>query len=789
MVIGKGDYLMDKHLHFVIKNMKKLTYIAAALIALAGCSKNEATHDKTGASENINLSLKVNSWVPKAAFDGKDHINFVENDKFYAAIAKTDNPTRAIPVATTDQREASKYYSTFKLADATAEEPTFTGTFYSITEANKADEYCLYGVFPSDALFTSYLTTDDTDGDLLTNWIVTLPEDQSAATQSSWAPKANVMVLKPTTIKYNESAKYEYASGNEYNSTNENESVEFAHLFGYGKINFAGVPAEYEDCVVKSVTIKAVGDDKVIAGRFYVDVTKEVGDYELTPYTKKDAITLKGDGETTIKDYVAWFAAKPGTFDVDITVTTTRAILTFETRHGLEISAGHIAAPTVNYKETDKYDNLDVAIAEGSSWSMSKFSYSLCITTDSKAWGDTGMDEMNFSLTFPNKEKDAAGSYISSSGTYKQKLATQKVKKIVLASDAYFSGMKAVKMNLGINTADVTADFTVSVVKGAKTVELGKVTVAGNASNIDGQNYYFNTTEESETGSLVLTVDNFSTDEKYCIPYLGAIVINPAPEIVLSETALKVEKTAGTTSIDCTVKAATGDPTVSVAEDAASWLTATYAEGKINVTVTENTGAKRIGTITVKATGFSESTATITVTQASATAVEYTLTVTASDVKKAIEDALDGDTATDSYIPLTATFNAESADGKTFAVPVTFTYINYATATDEYFTVSTQSYSKQSEIKCTSSTGAISKFVVVADYYSKASSWAECCMQLSTDGKTWSNTSAEYVKGDDGYYTSTVLNEDETKTWFNIKTPDWVKYLKVKSFEVTFVVD
>ncbi len=570
--------------------------------------------------------------------------------------------------------------------------------------------------------------------------------------------------------------------------TNKGEKIEFAHIFGYGKIKFAGFPSEYSDLVVKSVKIETT-DSKYLAGKYTVDITKDAGEIvavEGASYNMKNYISLQGDGTTTIADYTAWFVANPGTYNVKITVATGKADFIFE-REGLVIKRGVIAEPTVNYKGTDTVVSHDVAIAEGASWSMSKFSWSQCISTGSKAWGD-GEDKMNFSLTFPNGEKDAAGSYLSVTGGYKQKLATQQVKKIVLASEAYFSGMKAVKMNLGIYTAGVTADFTVSVINGAKTTELGKVTVTGDNSSTDGQNYYFNTTAESETGSLVLTVDNFSAD-KYCIPYLGCIVINPAPEIVLGETSLKLEKNAGTTSVDCTVKAATGDPTVSVTDDAASWLGASYADGKINITVTENTGAKRTGVITVKAVGFAETTADITVTQKSATAVEYTLNVTAADVKKAIDAALDGAAAEDTYKTLTASFNATSVDGKTYPVPVTFTYINYAIATEEYFKVASESYSTLSEIKCTSEVGAISKFVVVADYYNKASSYAECCMQFSSDGKTWSNASASYVKGEDGYYTSTALNEDETKTWFNIKTTDWVKYLKVKSFEVTFVVD
>ena len=773
------------------RKMKKLAYIAAALAVLAGCSKTEIAPETAESGNNISLSLRVatDNDATRAAFDGTDHITFAAGDKLYAAIAKTDNPTRAIAVAREAKRAADRYYTPLTIADAAAKAPVFNGTFYSISEANKANEYCLYGVFPSDALYTYYLTTEDTDGDLLTNWIVTLPEDQSAATQTSWAPKANVMVLEPTTIQYNQSAEYEYTTGKEYDSTNDKGDAKFAHIFGYGKIKFAGVPAEYENCVVKSVSIKAVGDDQVIAGRFYIDVTRKVGEYELTPFTKKSEITLKGDGKTAVKDYVAWFAAKPGTFDVDITVKTTRATLTFETRHGLEISAGHIAMPTVNYKGADKCENLDVTIADGASWSMSKFSYSQCITSDSKAWGD-GEQKMNFSLSFPNGEKDAAGSYIGSYWSYKQKLSTQKVAKIVLASEAYFNGMKAVKMNLGVNTADVTADFTVSVVNGSKSVELGKVTVAGNSSSTDGENYFFNTTEESRNGSLVLTVDNFSDADKYCIPYLGCIVINPAPEIILGETSLKVAKEASTTSIDCTVKAATGNPTVSVAEDAASWLSANYADGKINVTVAENTGAKRSGVITVKAVGFAESTAEIAVTQQSATAVEYTLTVTAADVKKAIDAALNGAEATDEYITLNASFDAKAANGKTVAVPVTFTYINYSLATDECFTVASKSYSKLSEIKCTSAVGEISKFVVVADNYHNATYYAKCRMQLSANGTSWSDpASTSYVKGEDGYYTSTALNDDETKTWFNIKTTDWIAYLKIKSFEVTFVAE
>ncbi|GEM_PF-601641 len=769
--------------------MKKIAYIAAALIAVVGCSKKEIVPEAENGTTNINLSVKVAEDVTKAAYDGDKHIKFADKDKFYAAIAKTDDPTRALPVASADKYSAKYYYSTFTLNDATAAEPTFKGTFYSLAEVNKADEYCLYGVFPSDALYTLYLTTEDKDGDLLTDWVVTLPDDQSAATQESWAPKANVMLLEPTTIKYNESASYEYSSGKEYNSTNESETVKFAHLFGYGKINFAGVPAEYENSVVKSVTIKATGDDKVLAGRFYVDVTKQVDEIELTPYTKKDAITLKGDGKTTVKDYVAWFAAKPGVFDVEITVVTGKATLVFA-RQGLQIKTGMIAAPTVNYKSADTATSHDVVLAAGETWEQVITSSSQCLSssTNEKEWGPTGK-KMIFSLSYPDSQNNNYGSYLGSySEGYVQGLAYQNITggKVVLSSDASFSGISVVKANLGIYTNNVTADFTVSLVDGETVTKLGTVNISGSNANTKGANYYFKN-PEGKKGNFVLTVDNFS--DTNCRPYLGSLTFNPAPEIVLSETAVKIAKDAGTASVDCAVYSADADPTVSVSADAASWLTANYADGKVNYTVTENAGSKRVGEITVTAKGLSETTAVITVTQASATAVEYTLTVTAADVHTAIVAALAGGEATDSYTLLTASFNAKSASGTTLAVPLTFTQINYATATDDIFKIKTNG-SNKAEIKCTSSIGEISKFVVIADYQAKTGNYDECRMRLSTDGTTWNDPVAadrNTVKGDDGYWTNTVLNSNDAYNWFNIQSL-WGT-LTIKSFEVTFVAE
>ena len=70
--------------------MKKITYIAAALLAFVGCAKQEIV-PQTANSNNLEVSLAVGST--KAVYDGDSHIKFEENDQMYAALASVDKPT------------------------------------------------------------------------------------------------------------------------------------------------------------------------------------------------------------------------------------------------------------------------------------------------------------------------------------------------------------------------------------------------------------------------------------------------------------------------------------------------------------------------------------------------------------------------------------------------------------------------------------------------------------------------------------------------------------------------
>lgn len=760
--------------------MKKSLYIAAALVAMAGCSKSEIAPETAG-THDIKVSVAVSTGADtKAVFDGDSHIKFEKGDYFYAAVAKKDAPTKGIKVAKSKGGLAGVYYSIFKIKDFEATAPVFDGELWSIVDADFADEYNFYGVFPAAAVNTAYSEED------LTSWIVKIPEEQTA-TQTSWYNRADIMLVKPTTISTsNKTHNDEYG---EYSTVNS-EKLEFAHLFGFGKISFAGVPDAYKSQIVKSVKIEAVGENKALAGRFSVDITKDVYDADVKSTSPVSYINLPGDGTTTVSDYVAWFVANTGEFDVKITVFTNKADLVFE-RKGLVIARSAITSPTVNYKSSDVVTSHDVALAEGETWTNTP-AYSKIINSSYKerAWGD-GDKKMNFSISYPGSNNGNYGTSLYTTDGYTQGLASSTIigGKVVLSSAADFSGVKMVKANLGIYTDGVTADFTMSLVKDGKQYNLGKVNITGNGNNPDGKEYYFSGNSECESGQLVLTVDNLSNQS--CRPYIGALSINPAPGIVFDSKTIKVAKTAHSESVECGVYAAIGDPTVTVADDAKEWLSASWASNKLTVTVTENTGKKRVGTITIKAKGLSETTETVTVEQASATAVTYKLSVTAADMYKVLKAEADKLTNEGKEVdplsgyPVTAKFTAKGVNDATKTTEVEIygdkLYIGSATET---------SFKSKGSIKCTSAVGAISKIVVVADKKMKAGAYDDLILKLSSDGSSWSkvNSNALSYTGD-GPYTSTAVIGDDSVIWFDIAVTNWGSSTPVYSFEVTFTTD
>lgn len=761
--------------------MKKITYIAAALLAFVGCAKQEIV-PQTANSNNLEVSLAVGST--KAVYDGDSHIKFEENDQIYAALASVDKPTTGIEVLSL-LGYGRGCVASMKIDNKHLDAPVFSGSFKQIAEQDKAEKYYLYGVFPYSALFGASYTSNTQN---LTTWQITLPADQKEATQSTWSNKADVMLIAPVKIDVTTSVN---ANSGEYYDAAASSTVEFAHLFGFGQIKFADIPDEYKDLVVKSVKIETT-DGKYLAGRYTVDVTKDMG--EIVPkegrdYNMSNAITLTGDGETKVSDYTAWFVANPGTYDVKITVSTKKVNFIFD-RKGLEIKRGAIAAPTVHYKGTNEADVLDVTLKDGESWSVTKFGYQdyLNKANEGKAWGDAGSQKVIFSISYPGTTNGVDPTGLSAdAGGYVQKLAGNLVNggKIVLASESEFKGMKYVMMNVGIYSADASADFSVSVDNGTKVVELGKYTISGTNKSTAGKDCYFKTTAESENGVLILTVDNLPKDEKgnykYIQPYLGGIVVNPAPVIEVENTTIKVAKDAATGSFAVATYATEEKLTVTVADDAKSWLSASYADGKISYTVAENAGQKRTGVITLKVGEVSKD---VSVVQASATEVEYKLAVTAKDLNAAITAAKTAGQTFNDVDTFTATFTAKATDGsdKTKDVEIKFTNLKCLEVTDELFKAKATA-----TIGVTSELGFVETVTVTCSTYTpeSASSYSNLSLKLSSDGSDWKYFGGTPESG--VYYKNTFTNTDESYTWFQINANPW-GIVVFTGFEAVFIV-
>lgn len=761
--------------------MKKITYIAAAALSLVACTKAELAPEQvveTSGKHNIEVAVTVGEDT-KASFDGSNFIQFASGDRFYGFIAKKDDPRKGIYHSdyANPGEDDYDYYSSFTIADYKAEHPVFKGHLYCIEEKDFADEYCFYGLFPYTA---SYYGSD------ITKWPITLKQEQNKASQTSWDGSADVMIMQPSTIS-TEGATQDKLG--DYSCIYSGTVANFAHLFGFAKISFAGIPAKYADQVVKSVQIQAVGDNKDLTGRYYVDLTTGDPNQELVNYSPSDYAKITPTEKVKISDYKAWFVFKPGTYDVKITVSTAAADFEFE-RKGLVIERSKIAEPTVNYKSTDVTTSHDITLAEGETWET-VLSYNTCLSSSKKEveWGPTGK-KLVFSLDYPGSTNSNYGNYLSSDG-YVQLLAYQNIigGKVVLSSATQVKGASIIKTNFGIYSKDVTADFTLSLVDGDNTYILGKVTVTGSNENTRGKDYYFEN-KDNKSGRIVITVDNFS--DTNCRPYLRTLVINPDAEIVFEAETIKLEKAASAGEFVCGVYAAKGEPTVTVSSDAASWLTGvSYKDGRISYNVSENTGAKRTATITVTAKGITEVSKSVTLVQASATAVEYKLAFTAKDflpfveAKKAELDAAGTTYGEYDSFPVSGTVKAIAVDGSGKSVNVGFT------ASKVYLTKCTEAKLRaKSDISFTDEFGEIKSIVVSSDYKAAVSGWGTYpVINLSKDGSSYAKFAPTSVTGsgtDDAPYQNVLNSGIDEYSWFKVTSDNALYYY---GFEVTFVAD
>lgn len=759
--------------------MKKIIYAISVLAVLAGCAKTaDYTPAENAEGVDFCMTLQVAAPQTKVVYEGGSQIRWVSGDNLWVAAV---NPGTGSPVKVASRAgyEASQYFSSFSIVDAAAEEPQFKGSLYSIVEDEWSGIYTIYGVYPKSSLHS------ETDSNLA-KARVTLKAGQ-ASTQASWAGDQDVMLIKPMSVS---TSDYTYDDKYKEYTSSQSETIEFAHLFGFGCISFAGIPEEYGDQVVKQVVISATGSNKDFIGTYYVDLTKEVSDpdFAVVPATSLHDIYLSGDGNTTVKDYKAWFVANPGTFDVTITVKTNAADFLFE-RQGLVIRRSEIASPTVNFKSADVVVSHDVDLSGDVMWQHNTvaggYSAFMSSSVKEKEWGTLpGVDKMVFAVSYPGQTNSNYPSNTSNVQILSNSVLTGG--SIVLESAAAFNGVKNLMVNTGIYTNDAACDITAYIVdkSGKETAVAPAVRLSGTTANVAGQNLYFSVPESASYGRLKLVWDNFSNTSARA--FIGEITLNSRPGIALGANAVKVGAEASAGEISCDLFLADGEPSVAVSED---WISASYADGMISYSVSENTGGKRTATITVTAEGLGESTAVIDIKQASAVAVEYRLSIDAKSIEADLEAAAESYTGTLSATTALSfvseiTAVATDGSGKTIVVPVSFSNIYYDTVGEYITTKSGYSESSQGVIRATEPLGYISSLTMVANKAVGTSSYSGYNLKLSKDGNTWSSNLAGSSAYENAVYTSVIENEDEDYMWFKLITADKVTFT---SIEIIFV--
>ena len=746
--------------------MKKLLYIAVAALAIAACNKNDL--EKTtpsGKTLNIGLNVAVDESDTKVHFDGVDHIAFDKGENLTVAIAKEETPTTNVKLGKQHEAEAKEDYLKFKIVDPEAKNPVFSGTLWSITEDNIADKYILYSACPSSAFYFSSLTEAS----------ATVPYRQTTS-QTAWDAKANALLGEPVILDATERDKTQY---DEYDVTGS-VSVNLAHVFGFGKISFADVPEKYAGNKVNTVVIEAVGDKKDIAGSFYIDLTKDIQFQEVTKKSSYSYIEVTPATDVTVKDAVIWFEANPGNYDVKITVKTDRCNLVYE-RQGLLIERRCIAAPVVHFKEAvDVVESFDVDLTGHKEWSLRKIGYSY-IYNAPKEWGPDGM-KMKFGLKWEGATKSNYGTsyYKSDDGTAQGFNGSTNFdgKKIILYSLASFKGVEDLYLNLGIYTRSASCDFTVALANGADTTKVKTVTVSTTESeyNADGKYYVIENATEVKDGDLLIMVDKLSASD--IRPYLGSIVINPAPVVEVGTNDVKLSAAAASDKISCKVSFSKEAPVVTSDAD---WLTVSYADGEITYSATANEGVKRTAKIEVKINDVVYQ--TIAVSQKSVQEIEYKLVIDPKTMAPVLDKAkaeYTGTVTEDTYSALDFTLTATATDGsgKTIEVPLTTKQI--------YLEYTETSVKMKQTIGVSASIGYIEEVVLVGSgklgtsFYSTKLAW-------SKDGSSYNTCKDFVVTGDDTPYTNTCKNNDEEIGWFRIDVGTTA--YRFKSIEVTFVSD
>lgn len=797
----------------MMTSMKKFIYVAAAVAAMAACSKEAAFNEETSVKAegvSLNISGSVISAETKAVFDGDKHIAWQIGDRLMVALGTSADAENAI-IPNINSLYATPSNTVFmNAALVSAADATFSVSYRAIPEAALENDVYIFGMYPASA-FKPTIT-----GNALTDVTVELPAAQNP-TATSWDPKADVMVAMPSVVSLEKSAYDEQYK--EYTVAASAAPMTFAHVFGFGKISFAGLPESMMNSVVKSIVIEDTDNTKSFAGRYKIDLNKSIVNNPARPgdqYYASSTISLTAKNETLLKDFNAMFVCNPGTYNVKVTVSTLAGTFV-ATRSGLTINRAGLAAPTLNYKEgVDQCESAPVVDITDLEWSMTFTSSMKCISSSTNNYTSTSRPfwgpeakKMYFTVKYPGSSNELYPSY-EGWGTYVQKFNNMSVDggEIDLVSDNAFRGVKQVKIVTGILDDDVDGVVSAYLVNGSESTLLGTATIKGNKTAYDGTNGVtcaFNAPADKGEGVLKLVWNHFNNagDEQviaesgvYFKVYIAEICINAAPSVTLEKEAVTVPAAGESAQLGCTVVGADSAPEISCSE---SWLTATLADGKLSYTAAENTGDKRTATITITARGLGNTVKTVAVTQKSANEKEYTIKITPADVNAALEAAkaaYDGTVTPESTkLTYTVDFHGVAADGTvdSEAVTIKFSEVYYDT---EFIYVSEQYQAgKYAVTNVTPLSGYVSYMGAVSSDYlnsghvkpivSAVGGSYEVISSYSTNNKWSLLDGITYERGEDSFYTSSVACADETAAYFMFLT--YNTKTKFKSLEIRYI--
>ncbi len=770
--------------------MKKILYAVAALALFAGCAKdvNETAVKPNGGKIKLDLTITPES-DSRAIFDGDSHITWENGDYIGVLVAAEAQSAKALNAV-----------AQYKIADATAEIPAFSGTL-EVDDSDFKETYYLFGMYPYSAISNTSVRT-------IEGMKIKLPSAQ-ASTQERWDGKADVMVIKPEEVTATETnRKYDSWEEIYYYTWKASANAKFAHIFGFGEIAFNGVPADCENEIVNKVIITAIGDSKNLTGEFQIDLDKDImtDAFAITDVNPDSSITLVGDGATAVKDFKAWFVANPGNYDVNIEIITNNHKLNFE-RKNLVIERAKIAKPVVNYKSGDAIASTTVDLTGGKLWehdtatsyNNDKDKYFIKNKETSAVWGTSeGAEPVEFALSYTSIKGET---YASSSQTcsyfgtrYVQRFYTSNFTfgNVQLTSAYPFKGINNIKVNSGISygSSDECSISVFVVTNDGIRHQIGTAQkVKADSSNYAGTDYYFESTETIPEGQVQIVWGDASTNGIYL--FIGQIAINPAPGISFEAEKLNLQGSASTGTTKVSVVCATNEPSVSTDVD---WLKVSYKDGEITYTVEENTGDEtRTGNIIVSATGNSTATAQLAVSQLSSKVAEFKLSVTAAllndAIKKAAKDYTDADESNkladntalsfDITLPATIVGGTDTKD-----ITLQIGNILYESVDKSYMKFKTGSYwsGGGGTIINSTSLSAITKIEINNNYYS---SYAIQLKLGQTADNLTTKTPEKTELGNDKYYWLCESDVNEGLGFFSYTQGSSAS--QIYSFDVTFI--